>query len=87
MKLPAGVPSFIGLPTMATANAMYGRIARVYAKLFGGYASLALAHRQRTLVEDFAASVIASGNEEFDAQQSDDTATARCTAWRVRVSP
>ena len=27
---------FIGLPTMATANAMYGRIAEVYNKLFAG---------------------------------------------------
>lgn len=72
---------FIGLPTMATSNAMYGRVARVYAKLFAGHASLVLAHRQRTLVEDFAASVIASGNEEFDTRQLDDTATARCTAW------
>lgn len=30
---------FIGLPTMATANAMYGRIAEVYGKLFDGHAT------------------------------------------------
>ncbi len=72
---------FIGLPTMATANAMYGRIARVYARLFLGYASLALAHGQRNLVEAFAASVIPSGPCDNDKQQTDDTATARCTAW------
>ena len=34
---------FIGLPTMATANAMYGRIADVYRMLFEGNASLVLA--------------------------------------------
>jgi CRISPR-associated endonuclease/helicase Cas3 len=33
---------FLGLPTMATANAMYGRIAQVYARLFEGNASLVL---------------------------------------------
>ena len=72
---------FIGLPTMATANAMYGRIADVYAKLFGGQASLVLAHGRKTLVEDFAASVIIPGTEEADTRQQDDTATARCAAW------
>lgn len=72
---------FIGLPTMATANAMYGRIGKVYAKLFSERASLALAHGQRNLVEAFAASVIPPGPSDDDAQQADETATARCTAW------
>ena len=72
---------FIGLPTMATANAMYSRIAGVYTKLFAGHASLVLAHGRKTLVEDFAASVLVPGAEEDDARQQDDTATARCTAW------
>lgn len=72
---------FIGLPTMATANAMYGRIAEVYQALFAANASLALAHGNRNLVEAFAASVVPSGTEEGDDRQADDTATARCTAW------
>ena len=72
---------FIGLPTMATANAMYGRIAHVYGKLFSERASLALAHGQRNLVEAFAASVIPPGPGDDDARQADETATARCTAW------
>lgn len=72
---------FIGLPTMATANAMYGRIAQVYAKLFAEHASLALAHGQRNLVEAFAASVVPSGPADDDPRQADDTATARCTSW------
>ena len=72
---------FVGLPTMATANAMYGRIARVYARLFAGDASLVLANGQRHLVEAFAASVIPPGPAEFDPLQLDQTATARCTAW------
>jgi CRISPR-associated endonuclease/helicase Cas3 len=72
---------FIGLPTMATANAMYGRIAQVYAKLFADNASLSLAHGQRNLVEAFAASVVPPGPGRDDPQQADETATARCTAW------
>lgn len=72
---------FIGLPTMATANAMYGRIAQVYGKLFSERASLALAHGQRKFVEAFAASVIPPGPSNDDAQQADETATARCTSW------
>ncbi|WP_066336641.1 CRISPR-associated helicase/endonuclease Cas3 [Azohydromonas lata] len=72
---------FIGLPTMATANAMYGRIAHVYATLFDGIASLTLPHGKSSLVEEFAASVVRPGQEERDDRQKDDTATARCTAW------
>ena len=72
---------FIGLPTMATANAMYGRIAQVYARLFAGNASLVLAHGQRNLVEAFADSVVPDGPPDTDCAQRDDTATARCAAW------
>ncbi len=72
---------FIALPTMATANAMYGRIADAYAKLFAGSASLVLAHGQRRLVDDFAATVLPASQDEHDPRQLDDTASARCTAW------
>ena len=72
---------FIGLPAMATANAMYGRIAQVYAALFGGSASLVLSHGQRKLVDAFAASVIPDGPPDADRSQRDDSATARCAAW------
>jgi CRISPR-associated endonuclease/helicase Cas3 len=72
---------FIGLPTMATANAMYGRIAHVYPQLFAGDASLVLAHGRKTLVEEFAASVIEPGVDEADAQQGDESATRRCLRW------
>lgn len=72
---------FIGLPTMATANAMYGRLSTFYATLFEGQASLVLATGQRELVESFAASVLAAGPVEQDPSQEDDSASARCTAW------
>ena len=72
---------FIGLPTMTTANAMYGRIANVYRHLFAGDASLVLAHGRKTLVEEFAASIIEPGLDEADAQQGDESATRRCLRW------
>ena len=72
---------FIGLPTMATANAMYGRVARVFTELMGAQASLVLAHGRKGLVESFALSVISPGHAESDFRQVDDTAPSRCTAW------
>lgn len=72
---------FIGLPTMATANAMYGRIANVHDLLFADRASLVLAHGRKTLVEGFAASVIQPGRDEGDASQLDESATRRCARW------
>lgn len=72
---------FIGLPTMATANAMYGRVTQVYAKLFDGDASLVLANGQRHLVEAFAASVLPRDAPEHDRAQADESASARCAAW------
>lgn len=72
---------FVALPTMATANAMYGRIAGVYAELFAGNANLVLAHGSRNLVEDFAKTIIQPSKTENDVEQTDETASARCTAW------
>lgn len=84
---------FIGLPTMATANAMYGRVAEVYQQLFAGDASLALGHGFKDLVEKFAASVLPPDASEGDSAQGDETASARCSAWladhnkRVLLAP
>lgn len=72
---------FIGLPTMATANAMYKRVAEVYQKLFVGNANLVLAHGHKKLVEEFAASILPVGTPEQDGAQLDETASARCSAW------
>lgn len=81
MAQGAAAGFFIGLPTMATANAMYQRVAQVYRKLFAGNANLTLAHGFKTLVEEFAASILPVDTPEKDAAQLDETATARCTAW------
>lgn len=72
---------FIGLPTMATANAMYKRVAEIYQKLFAGDANLVLAHGHKKLVEEFAASILPVGTPEQDGAQLDETASARCSAW------
>lgn len=72
---------FIGLPTMATANAMYGRIADLYDRLFTHPVSLALAHRNKKLVEEFAGSILSPGTDERDPRQGDESATRRCTRW------
>lgn len=72
---------FIGLPTMATANAMYKRVSGVYRRLFVGDPSLVLAHGYKGLVDEFANSVLPHDRAEGDAAQLDETASARCTAW------
>lgn len=50
---------YVGLPTMATANAMYERVSRCYRQLFlpGTKPSLVLSHGSRHLSDAFAASV------------------------------
>ncbi len=70
---------FMGLPTMATSNAMYGRLISVYRSLFSDEAapSLVLAHSARHLSASFMASVAGPGKAATD----DEAATAQCVAW------
>jgi CRISPR-associated endonuclease/helicase Cas3 len=74
---------FIGLPTMATADMMYARMARCYRRLFeaGRHPTLVLAHGSRHLSEEFRASVfpLAEGLGRYSAD--DQTGNAECTAW------
>jgi CRISPR-associated endonuclease/helicase Cas3 len=72
---------FIGLPTMATTNAMYDRMIGFYKAIFEGDANLVLAHGSRQLVENFAKSILPHSHTKDDLAQQDETATARCTAW------
>src|SRR5690606_20820134 len=81
MEIGAAQGFFIGLPTMSTANAMYGRVADVYQSLFDQDTDLVLAHGNRELVERFAASVVPADQAEMDIDQCDETASARCAAW------
>ncbi|WP_081434691.1 CRISPR-associated helicase/endonuclease Cas3 [Gluconacetobacter diazotrophicus] len=76
---------FVALPTMATANAMYDRLAAAYRRLFQPSArpSLALAHGRARLDERFAAALAPDdGSDAFpDARIMDETAEAYCAAW------
>lgn len=82
---------YIALPTMATANAMYQRLGKVYRKFYrtNNNPSLILAHGARDLSTNFKQSVILpdqplqdddylKGQSEAEQEQ---TATAFCNAW------
>ncbi len=77
---------FVALPTMATANAMYRRMAESYRRLFaeGAAPSLALAHGRAALDAGFTASILADAADP-DAPAGDDPASesagAQCAAW------
>lgn len=74
---------FVGLPTMATAHALYGRVASSNSRLFGdAWASLALATGSRDMVEAFTASVLPADSGERDRRLTElDTASSRCEQW------
>ena len=79
---------YVALPTMATANAMFERLAAVYRKLFGdAQPSIALAHGARALHEGFREAVQRGGRNEgaySDADSGTDsemTASSACAAW------
>jgi CRISPR-associated endonuclease/helicase Cas3 len=74
------------LPTMATANGMYGRLADIYARLFVRSArpSLVLAHGRSRLNERFTDSILdGAAAEAVDLAQDDpdQPVNAQCAAW------
>lgn len=79
MAAGCGNGLFVALPTMATSNAMYARLADVYRRLFMAETtpSLVLAHSARHLSENFMASIGGQGKYDKD----DETATAQCSSW------
>lgn len=74
---------FFGLPTMATANAMYGRLATSYRRLFDDAAmpSLVLAHGKRALNPAFRDSILEVDDREIDDATDVPTSSATCAAW------
>jgi CRISPR-associated endonuclease/helicase Cas3 len=76
---------FLGLPTMATANAMFGRLAESYRKLFLPEArpSLALAHSRADLDPRFATALLpeALPPARRATDPADEPAEAHCAAW------
>ncbi len=71
---------YVGLPTMATANAMYARLGESYRHLFapGSRPSLMLAHGARSLHDEFLGSIRLE--RPAPAREPDDGA-AFCAAW------
>jgi CRISPR-associated endonuclease/helicase Cas3 len=79
MAAGCGNGLFVALPTMATSNAMYDRMIKVYQNLFAkdSSPSLVLAHGARHLSETFMTSVAGHDIDSSD----EDSATAQCTSW------
>lgn len=74
---------YFGLPTMATANAMYDRMGDAYDLLFSpnSHPSLVLSHGGRHLSKKFRHSIqYPRQNEEMSVEKIS-PASARCTAW------
>jgi CRISPR-associated endonuclease/helicase Cas3 len=73
---------FIGLPTMATANAMFGRLQGAYRRLFtkGARPTLGLAHGRADLHKGFRAARIAGRQPEDAAEAGDGAGTASVLA-------
>ena len=81
---------YVALPTMATANAMFDRLAGAYRHLFAGDTepSIALAHGARDMHAGFRAAMSRGGRDEkpysgtgASDEASETTASAACAAW------
>jgi CRISPR-associated endonuclease/helicase Cas3 len=76
---------YVALPTMATANAMYGRVARAYRSLFevDSNPSLVLAHGDNKLVKEFSDSIlpVKEGVSREGYGKDEETAIGKCTQW------
>ena len=81
---------YVALPTMATANAMFDRLAAAYRHLFavGASPSIALAHGARDMHSGFRAAMSRGGRPEtpysggsMEGDASNITASAACSAW------
>ena len=81
---------YVALPTMATANAMFDRLAAAYRHLFAADSgpSIALAHGARDMHESFRAAMSRGGRVEepysgpgASDEASETTASTACAAW------
>ncbi|WP_313113742.1 CRISPR-associated helicase Cas3' [Pseudescherichia sp.] len=84
MSAGKGKGVYVGLPTMATSNAMYQRLGKAYRKLFSDTArpSLVLAHGARHMSTAFRQSVWQTDkSQNMHYAQNDASAVAECNAW------
>ncbi|ACL16920.1 CRISPR-associated helicase/endonuclease Cas3 [Methanosphaerula palustris] len=84
MNYGCGEGIFMGLPTMATADSLYGRIAQTYQRMYTGdqRASVVLATSARDLSDLFKKSVLPPGQWSHEQYKpGEETASATCTIW------
>lgn len=85
LSVTQGEGLYVGLPTMATANAMYHRLGKAYHALFTPESrpSLVLAHGGRHISTDFTDSVWRPGEESpcRDYASMDASASSECHQW------
>ena len=84
MSANKGHGLYVGLPTMATANAMYKRLAAAYHALFtdDSRPSLILAHGGREMTDAFRQSIWQpDGDTAKDYAHNDGNANSECHAW------
>lgn len=86
MKAGAAGGLYWALPTMATANGLYVRLARSYDRLYADpQASLVLAHGKRDFNAAFKRSVLPAGRREKPHGRSrtseDESSSSQCAAW------
>lgn len=84
MEKGQGEGIYFGLPTMATANAMYDRMGKAYGRMFSpdSHPSLVLAHRQSKLSEKFRQSIDFSPKTDIEQEHpGENNSSAQCRAW------
>ncbi len=75
---------YVGLPTMATANSMYQRLAKSYRALYDEteLPSLVLAHGASTQNQDFSDAIMLSEQQQDSDYIADETSASNyCNAW------
>ncbi|AMX01708.1 hypothetical protein A3224_03140 [Microbulbifer thermotolerans] len=74
---------YLGLPTMATSNAMYGRIADQYRRWYdsGQVPNLVLAHGARHLNTRFTRSIVSEQLRDHTYGEKEETASEACNQW------
>lgn len=84
MQTGAAEGFYFGLPTMATSNAMFSRVAEHYLQMLsleGSKPSIVLAHGARDMNEQFREAVLVPPSIDTDYGRNDSTATAQCSQW------
>lgn len=85
MRAGAASGFYFGLPTMATSNAMFSRVAEHYLQMLeaeeGDKPSIVLAHGARDMHEQFREAVWTSAKPDRNYAQTDATATIQCNSW------